>query len=198
VNKRGSAEGQKMIRQKKREIREKYLKMPPNWITGTIRRELNLPFTNDTWHESAETALQYWRQNRKKFPPPCVWEVLRRDLDYKSFGTRKELWSWCVARVKQLKDPVYIEEERKKKEEEERLAWEAEQERRRNDPNTWEYHIAKAEVKNRRMKEPGTSKTWPPPSPERGILRLLYFSPYLIVVSVDIICKYDFFYFSSR
>jgi hypothetical protein len=56
-----------------------------------------------------------------------------------------------VATVKQLKDLVYHEEQHqqhKKVEEEKRLAWEAEQQRKRDDPKTWEYHIAKAEVNN--------------------------------------------------
>jgi hypothetical protein len=52
-----------------------------------------------------------------------------------------------VSRVKQLKDPVYLEEQyqqRKKIEEDERLAQEVEQQRRHNDPKCWEFHIAKA------------------------------------------------------
>jgi hypothetical protein len=97
----------------------------------------------------------------------------KSNLLYKSFESRHE--AWCVTKVKQLKDPMYLEEQRKqqkKVEEEERFAWEAEQHRRRNDPTTWEYHIAKAKEKNRHAREVEregmTSKTWPPPRPEKG------------------------------
>jgi hypothetical protein len=31
-----------MVYEKKKEMREKYLKMPRGWIFGTIKRELNL------------------------------------------------------------------------------------------------------------------------------------------------------------
>jgi hypothetical protein len=34
--------GKRMVYEKKKEMREKYLKMPPGWILGTIKRELNL------------------------------------------------------------------------------------------------------------------------------------------------------------
>jgi hypothetical protein len=80
-------------------------------------------------------------------------------LLYKSFESRHE-----------LKDHVYHEEQHqqwKKVKEAVKLAWEAEQQRRRVDHITWEYHIARAEEKNRRARvaklEGMTSKTWPPP-----------------------------------
>jgi hypothetical protein len=80
---------------------------------------------------------------------------------------------WCLARLKQLRDLAYHEEQRKKrqlKKEEERKAWEAEQERRRNDLSCWEYHIAKAQENNRRLRDPDrvgkSTDVWPPPSPE--------------------------------
>jgi hypothetical protein len=80
-----------------------------------------------------------------------------------------------VARVKQLKDLVYLEEQhqqQKKNEEEERLVREVEQQRKRNDPKCWEYHIAKAEENIRQdieaEHEGMTSETWPPPRPEEG------------------------------
>jgi hypothetical protein len=34
--------GKRMVYEKKKEMHEKYLKMPPGWILGTIKRELNL------------------------------------------------------------------------------------------------------------------------------------------------------------
>jgi DNA-directed RNA polymerase specialized sigma24 family protein len=47
------------------------------------------------------------------------------------------------------------------------LAWEAEHQRRRDDPKTWEYHITKAEEKNQRRRaaerDITTSETWPQP-----------------------------------
>jgi hypothetical protein len=65
-----------------------------------------------------------------------------------------------------------------KAEEEKRLAREAEQQRRRETPGIWEYHIAKAEENNECHKaderEGTTSETWSLPRPERGI-----FSPFL-------------------
>jgi glycyl-tRNA synthetase beta subunit len=80
--------------------------------------------------------------------------------------------AWCVARVKQLKDLMYLEEQRKKVEEAKRLAREAEQQRRHEDPRTWEYHFAKAEEKNRHARvaelEGTTSDSWLPPCSERG------------------------------
>jgi hypothetical protein len=70
---------------------------------------------------------------------------------------------------------VYHKKQRKqwkKIEEEERLAWEVEQQRRRNDPKIWEYHIAKAEENNKPAREAEreetTSETWPLPRPEEG------------------------------
>jgi hypothetical protein len=47
-----------------------------------------------------------------------------------TFESRHELWAWCEAREKQLKDLVYLEEQRQlqmKVEEEERLAQDVEQ-----------------------------------------------------------------------
>jgi hypothetical protein len=57
-----------MVYENKKEMREKYLKMPPGWILGTIKRELNLyAFGGDTLEDlqdRTEMALAYWRQNR--------------------------------------------------------------------------------------------------------------------------------------
>jgi hypothetical protein len=142
-------------------MHEKYLKEPLGWILGTIKRELNLldltgnPSLEEL-HDHHDMWLVYWRQNRGKYPLEQVWDKFSSDLLHKSFESRLELQIWCVTRVKQLKYPVYREEQHKqwkKVEEEERLAYEAEHQRRCNDPINWEYHIAKAQEKNRCARE---------------------------------------------
>jgi hypothetical protein len=68
--------GKRMVYEKKKEPWEKYLKMPPGWIVGTICRELNLyVFNGDTTEDSQdlhETALAYWRHNHRQYPPARV------------------------------------------------------------------------------------------------------------------------------
>jgi hypothetical protein len=124
----------RMIYKKKKEIRKKYLKEPLGWIIRTIKRQLNLYAsggdTLEDLQDRHETALVYWRHNRRQYPPDRVWHKFYFDLLYKSFVLRHELRTWCLARVKQLKDPVYLEEQhqqRIKVEEEKRLAREVEQ-----------------------------------------------------------------------
>jgi hypothetical protein len=41
VQRKGAKLGKRMIYEKKKEMREKYLKEPPGWILRTIKRELN-------------------------------------------------------------------------------------------------------------------------------------------------------------
>jgi hypothetical protein len=41
-----------------------------------------------------------------------VWDKYYFDLLHKSFESRHELWAWCEAREKQLRDPVFLEEKR--------------------------------------------------------------------------------------
>jgi hypothetical protein len=57
--------GKRMVYEKKSKIREKYLKMPPGWILGTIKRELNLYAyggnTLEDLQDCTKTALAYWR-----------------------------------------------------------------------------------------------------------------------------------------
>jgi hypothetical protein len=69
----------RMVYEKKKEIREKYLKMPPGWIHGTIKRELNLYASDDDTLEDlsdcTETALAYWRQNHQQYPPAWLWGI---------------------------------------------------------------------------------------------------------------------------
>jgi hypothetical protein len=84
-----------------------------------------------------------------------------------------------LARLKQLKDPMYLEEERLKAEEEKRLAREAEEQRRRETPGTWEHCNARQEEVNKRAREAdagGTiSETWPPPRSPLGIFPQSFF-----------------------
>jgi hypothetical protein len=57
--------GKRMVYEKKKEIRKKYLKMPPSCIFGTIKRGLNLYAsigdTSEDLQDHHETALAYWR-----------------------------------------------------------------------------------------------------------------------------------------
>jgi hypothetical protein len=45
VRRKGPEVGKKMVYERKKEMREKYLKELPGWILGTIMRELNLSNT---------------------------------------------------------------------------------------------------------------------------------------------------------
>jgi hypothetical protein len=90
-------------------------------------------------------------------------------LLHKIFKSRHELWAWCEAREKQLKDLVYLEEQHQlqmKAEQEKRLAQEAEQQRRRETSGTWEHYFVKQEEANRHAREADlggmTSETWSP------------------------------------
>jgi hypothetical protein len=65
---------------------------------------------------------------------------------------------------------VYLEEQcqlQRKVEEEKKLAWEAEEQRRRETSGTWEHYFAKQEETNIREREADawgtTSETWSPP-----------------------------------
>jgi hypothetical protein len=118
--------GKRMVYEKKKEMREKYLNMPPSWILRTIKRELNLYASGgdmlEDLQDHTETAMTYWRQNRRQYPPVRLWDIFYYDLLYKYFESRYELHDWCKARLRQLNDPVYVEEQRHKAEEEKRLA----------------------------------------------------------------------------
>jgi hypothetical protein len=61
--------GKRMVYEKKKEMRRKYLKEPPGWILMTIKRELNLYASGgdklEDLQDHHETALTYWRQNRR-------------------------------------------------------------------------------------------------------------------------------------
>jgi hypothetical protein len=140
-----------MVYERKQQMREKHLKQPLHWILRTIKRELNLfklcgnEMLNDLHHRH-DTALAYWRKNRRQYPPEGVWDKYYFDLLCKTFESRHELWAWCEVREKQLKDHVYLEEQwqlQMKVEEEKRLAQEAEQQRRRETSGTWQHYFAK-------------------------------------------------------
>jgi hypothetical protein len=179
-----------MVFEKKKDMHGKYLKEPSGWILVKIKRELNLFELSgnemlEDLQDHHKTALAYWRQNHWQYPPERVWDKFYFGLLHKSFESRHELHAWCVARMKQLKDLMYHEEQRQQRmkvEKEKRLAWEAEQQRRRDTPYTWEYHISKAKENNQRRwvaeRDGTTSETWPPPRLEEG-----NFSPS--------VCKFD-------
>jgi hypothetical protein len=42
VQRKGAKLGKRMVYEKKKQMRKKYLKEPPDWILGIIKRELNL------------------------------------------------------------------------------------------------------------------------------------------------------------
>jgi hypothetical protein len=117
-----------MMYERKQEMREKYLKVPPCWIIGTIKRELNASGgnTSEDRHDHHEMVLAYWRQNRGQYPPARLWDIFYYDLLFKSFESRYELRDWCKVRLQQLNDLVYYKEQRLKAEEEKKLAREAE------------------------------------------------------------------------
>jgi hypothetical protein len=62
--------GKRMMYERKQQMREKYLKVPPSWILGTVKRELNLfdlrgNGTVDDLYDEHDKALTYWRQNHR-------------------------------------------------------------------------------------------------------------------------------------
>jgi hypothetical protein len=70
--------GKRMV-YKKKEMREKYLKMPVGWILGTIKRELNLYASDgdtlEDLHDRSEMVLEYRKQNRRQYPPTRLWDI---------------------------------------------------------------------------------------------------------------------------
>jgi hypothetical protein len=52
-----------MMYERNQDVHEKYFKVPPGWILGTINRELNASGgdTSEDRHDPHETALAYWR-----------------------------------------------------------------------------------------------------------------------------------------
>jgi hypothetical protein len=80
-----------MMYKRKQQMREKHLKVPPGWILGTIKRELNLFEHDETLDDLHDKALAYWRQNRRQYPLDWVWDKYYYDLLFKSFESRHEL-----------------------------------------------------------------------------------------------------------
>jgi hypothetical protein len=128
VQRKGDKLGKRIMYERKQQMCQKHLKVPPSWILGTINRELNLcehDGTLDNLHDDHDKALAYWRQNCRQYPLEGVWDKYYYDLLHKCFKLRHKLRAWCETREKQLKDPVYIEEQYQKQmkaEEEKRLA----------------------------------------------------------------------------
>jgi hypothetical protein len=113
IRRKGDKLGRRMMLERKQQMCEKYLKVSPNWILGTIKRELNLcehDETLDDLHDEHDKALAYWRQNRRQYPPVRLWDIFYYDLLCKSFESRYGLRDWCRARLQQLNDPVYCKE----------------------------------------------------------------------------------------
>jgi hypothetical protein len=84
-------------------MREKYLKVPPRWILGTIKRELNLfkhDGSLDDLHDDHDKALVYRRQNRQQYPLERIWDKYYFNLLCKSFELMHELQTWCEEREK--------------------------------------------------------------------------------------------------
>jgi hypothetical protein len=71
VRRKGDKLEKMMMYERKQEMRKKYLKVPPGWILGTIKRELNASSgdTPEDRQDHHETALAYWRQNHRQYPP---------------------------------------------------------------------------------------------------------------------------------
>jgi hypothetical protein len=90
--------GNRMVYERKQQMRENHLKHPPCWILGTIKRELNLfklcsNETLDDLHHQHDTTLAYWRKKHQQYPPVGVWDKYYFDLLYKTFKSRHELWA---------------------------------------------------------------------------------------------------------
>jgi hypothetical protein len=82
-----------MMYERKQEMHKKYLKVPPGWILGTIKRELNASGgnTSEDRQDCHEMTLPYWRQNRQQYPPARLWDIFYYNLLFKSFESRYEL-----------------------------------------------------------------------------------------------------------
>jgi hypothetical protein len=65
VCRKGDKLGRRMMYERKQQMCERHLKVPPGWILGTIKRELNLCEHNGTLDDLYDKALAYWRQNHR-------------------------------------------------------------------------------------------------------------------------------------
>jgi hypothetical protein len=63
VQRKGDKFREMMMYERKQEMREKYLNVPPGWILGTIKRELNTSGSDmlEDRQDRHEMALAYWR-----------------------------------------------------------------------------------------------------------------------------------------
>jgi hypothetical protein len=61
IEKEISLTGGGFVKESNRCMHQKYLKVPPGWILGTIKRELNLCEHDGTLDDVHDKALAYWR-----------------------------------------------------------------------------------------------------------------------------------------
>jgi hypothetical protein len=62
IYRKGDKPGRRMMFERKQQVSEKHLRVPPCWILGTIKRELNLCEhigTLDNLHDELNKALMY-------------------------------------------------------------------------------------------------------------------------------------------
>jgi hypothetical protein len=88
VQRKGDKLGKRMMYERKQQMCEKHLNVPPRWILGTIKTELKLfehDGTLDDLHDEHDKALAYWRQNHRQYPPEWIWDKYYFDLLCKSF-----------------------------------------------------------------------------------------------------------------
>jgi hypothetical protein len=61
VSRKGDKLGKRMMYERKQHMRERHLNVPPGWIIGTIKRELNLFEHDGTLDDLHDKTLTYWR-----------------------------------------------------------------------------------------------------------------------------------------
>jgi hypothetical protein len=64
VRRKGDKLGRRMMYERKQQMCEKHLNVPPSWIIETIKRDLNLcehAGTLDDLHDEHVKALAYWK-----------------------------------------------------------------------------------------------------------------------------------------
>jgi hypothetical protein len=98
VQRKGEKLGNRMVYERKQQMREKHLKQPPRCILCTIKRELNLfklcnNETLDDLHCQHDTALAYWRKNCWQYTLAGGWDKYYFDLLRTTFESRNKLWA---------------------------------------------------------------------------------------------------------
>jgi hypothetical protein len=125
---------------------------------AAIQRKTRKIVTRRPWRTGDRTANSILlRDFRTYFIMIYYASLLSQDMSY-------EIGDWCLAMLKQLNDPMYLEEQRLKAEEEKMLEREAEK-RRHKTTETWKHYKARQKEANRRAREADargtTSETWP-------------------------------------